>query len=88
VNTCSGPVVSNKRFYDRLLGCPYSWIFQPRQHRRIALASENSIKNRQARQPGYVADDMVDLQVHLIECFLHAKNLFGSSVDQAPAVPQ
>jgi len=42
---------------------------------RVALTRQHSLDNRYSRRPGNIADDVMQLDVHLIERFLHVLNV-------------
>ena len=54
----------------------------------VALPSQNSIYDGQPSQPGYIADDVVDLKVHLRKCFLHVLDMLCRNFYQVIAVAQ
>jgi hypothetical protein len=56
------------------------------QHRRIALAGKDSVDDSQAGQTGDVTNHMVQLQIHLVERFLHVLNVRRCHLDKVVAV--
>jgi hypothetical protein len=52
------------------------------------LSSQDGVHNGTARQPGNVTDDMMDLQVHLRQRFVHVLHVLAGRRDQFVPVPQ
>ena len=66
-----GTVVPDEGFRDSLFTGLDSRVPQSSEIVRVALAIKNRVDNRQAGNAGNVADDMVELDVHLVESLLH-----------------
>ncbi len=81
------PPVALQRFPDRLFIGLDAWIAQLGQHGRIALARHDGVQYRQSRQAGDVADDMLELHVHLRERLLHVLHMLAGHHDQVVAMP-
>src|SRR5690348_13720546 len=79
-------VVAHQRFHDGLL-CgsdpPVSKISQPLG---ITLTRQDGVDNGQTGGPGDVADDVMNLKVHLIKCLLHMLQMNRGHLDQAVAM--
>src|SRR6478736_6313481 len=82
------PVVSHEAFCDGLVAGANSRITELGQRVYVSIAVEDRIKNRQSCRSGDIADDMVKLQVHLIERFLHVLDMTGCQIDQACPMSQ
>jgi len=79
-------VVAHQRFHDGLLrgsDAPVSEISQPLG---ITLTGQDGVNDGQASGPGDVADDVMNLKVHLIECLLHVLKMNRGHLDQAIAM--
>ena len=61
---------------------------KPGQRNRIPFISENGVYNRQPRQTGHVADDMMQLEIHLIQRLLRVIDMHGSHLNEALAMPE
>ena len=49
---------------------------------RVAFTSKNGVQNRQTAHTDDTAEDMVKLQIHLIQRFLHVERMLGSHLEQ------
>ena len=54
----------------------------------LAFSQEDGINNGQPADPGNVADDIVELEIHLGEGVLHEKHLRGGALEQGGAMAQ
>src|ERR1035438_2512485 len=78
--------VAHQRFLNDLFTRMDAVIPQFGQHRRVSLAREDRIYNRQTSDACDFADHMVDLQIHLRQRFLHMLNMLDSDLYQIAAV--
>ena len=62
-------------------------VSQFRQLQRVALPNHDGIHDGQTRQPGDVADHMMDLHIHLRQRFLHVLDMLAGYLHQIAAVP-
>ena len=62
-------------------------IPQFRQLLRVALPAHYGIHHGQTRHPGDVADHVMDLHIHLRQCFVHVLDVLAGHLHQIPAVP-
>ena len=60
----------------------------PGQRLGVPLAGEDRVEDGQARDAGDVAEDMVELEVHLGEGLLDMLGVGGGQLDQGVAVPE
>src|ERR1022692_913064 len=72
--------VAHQRFLNDLFTRMDAVIPQFGQHRRISLAREDRIYNRQTSDACDFADHMVDLQIHLRQRFLHMLNMLWTAI--------
>lgn len=70
-----GTVIADERLCYLCFTGHNAWIAQTRQPLRISFSCKNSLHNRQAGGSRDIADDMMQLDVHLIERFLHVLNM-------------
>jgi hypothetical protein len=70
-------IVSNQRFDDGLFRGFDPSIPKCGQFCWIPLARQNGIHDAEARESSDVADDVMDLQIHLIQSFLHPQYVAG-----------
>jgi hypothetical protein len=68
-------IVAFKCLCDRLMAAPDSAITEPGKHQRVTLAGKYGIEYSLTTLPGDVAEDSMDLQVHLVECLLHMQDI-------------
>jgi hypothetical protein len=54
----------------------------------VSIPVENRVENRQPSCSGDIADDMVKLQVHLIQRFLHVLDMASCHVDKTGPMSQ
>ena len=71
-----------------LLVCPDPGVSVLGQLVCIPLTSDDVVDDRQAGLAGDVADDVLQLHVHLAEGLLHVLNMVGGIADQHGALPQ
>jgi len=76
------PPVANQRFTDGILSGLDTSVAQFCKLCRISLSGENGIHNCQTRQPGDIADDMVNLQIHLRQRFVHMLDMLPAHLHQ------
>ncbi len=60
----------------------------PGQHLGVSLPRQNRVEDRQARDPREVAEDVVELEVHLGEGLLHVLGVRGCQLNQGVPVPE
>ena len=83
-----GTVVPDEGFRDSLFTGLDSRVPQSSEFVRVALAIKNRVDNRQAGNAGDVADDMVELDVHLVESLLHMLRVNRGDLNKAfPVTP-
>ena len=58
-------------------------VAQCRERSGVALATEDGVDNRESREPGDVADHMMNLEIHLIQCLLHPVHVRRGGLNQA-----
>src|ERR1051326_694137 len=79
-------VVPYQRFHDgfpRGSDTPVSELSQPLG---ITFTRQDGVHNGQTRGPGEVADNVMDLKIHLVERFLHVLKMNRGHLDQAVAM--
>ena len=82
------PVIAHERFGDGLPRRLDAVIAVPRKHGGVPLPGEKSVEDGEAGDPGDVAEDMVELEVHLGEGFLDVLGVTCRHLDQAVAMAQ
>lgn len=82
------PAVAPQSLGDRRRGRLDPPIAVPGQHVGVPLAGEDRVEDGQAGDPGQVAQDVVELEVHLGERLLHVLGVGGGQLDQAVAMAQ
>jgi hypothetical protein len=55
---------------------------------RVALPGQNRIQNRESTQPHDITEYMVQLNVHLVQGFLHMQEVSGRQPDEVVPVPR
>src|SRR3954453_20051581 len=81
-----GTVISHQRFCDRLrTGCDL-WVTKGGQFGGIPFSGQDGVHDRQAGYSGKVADNVMDLDIHLVESFLHVLDVNSGHPHQALAV--
>jgi hypothetical protein len=78
--------VAAQTFGDRLAAGFDAVVFQLRQRHRIAFATQDGFQYGQARHAGDVADDVLELNVHLRERLVQVVHAPRRSVHQPIAV--
>ena len=73
---------------DQIAGSFDAMVFEGGQLLGIALAGEDGIEDGQAGDAGQVADDVMDLDIHLGEGFLEVLDVGGGVADQGGAMAQ
>lgn len=66
------PVIPNQRLGDRFLAGFDAIIAQAGELERVSFSVENGFEDCDTAPSRNIADDMVQLQIHLIHRFLHA----------------
>jgi hypothetical protein len=61
-------------------------VTQLRQLLGVAYSSQDRIHNRQAGGSGQVADDVVNLQIHLVQRLLHVLEMKGGQLNEIIAM--
>ena len=82
------PVVAHERLGDGLRGGLDPAVAVLGQHLRIPLPRQDRVEDGQARDPGDVADRVVELEIHLGEGLLHVLGVGGRQMNQGVAVPE
>src|ERR1700754_2107952 len=59
---------------------------ESRQGHWISLALQDGVKDPEATESGDVVQDTMNLQIHLIECFLDVHDMLCSHLDQTSAM--
>ena len=54
----------------------------------VSIPVQNRVENRQPCRSGDIADDVVKLQVHLIQRFLHVLDVASRHIDEADPMSQ
>jgi hypothetical protein len=83
-----GPVVAHQRLGNDLFGGFDALITQLGQHGRIALSRQDGIDNRQSGLTHDVADNVMQLQIHLVQRLLHMVDVSRGHLHEAFPVPQ
>lgn len=58
------------------------------EHVGVALTCEDGVEDGESRDPGNVADDVMEMEIHLVEGFLHALDVGRGHLNQAVAMPK
>jgi hypothetical protein len=82
------PPVAVQRLYDRFNGSLDARVAKFGQRRGVALAGEYRVENGKARRARYVADHVVNLQIHLRERLMKMLDMLRSHLHQWLPVPQ
>src|ERR1022692_2643363 len=82
------PIIPFQRFYDSFLAGSHPRISQLGECPQIPLPGQNGIDNRQAGDARYVANHMAQLDIHLLQRFLHVLDMFRRKPNQFAAIPQ
>ena len=82
------PVIPDQRSGDHFFACPYAFMAKLGQRYRIPFTGEDGVYNRQPGQAGDVADDVMQLQIHLIQSLLHVIDVRGGHLHEALAMPE
>lgn len=88
MNRCSIRIITHQRFCDYFFARFDTVVAKFGESKRVALAAQNCIDDRQSGQTGNVADHVMQLQVHLIQRFLHVVRVRGAHLHQALPVPK
>ena len=81
-------VVAHQRLRDHFLARLDPRAAQLGQNLRIVFPGQNRIHDGQSSLPHNVADNVVQLKIHLIQCFLHMVDVRGGHLHQALPVPE
>lgn len=68
-------VLSLQRLGHGSLTASYTSIAEPCKRNRIPLAGQNSIDDPETARSGDIAENPMNLKVHLVQRFLHVKNM-------------
>src|SRR5665213_891795 len=79
-STCSARQLPASDF--RIVTGLDTWIAQPGEYGWIALAGDDGFQYRQARKACDVADDMLNLHVHLRQGLVHVLHMLAGHLDQ------
>src|SRR5215470_4309972 len=80
------PVIAFESFGDFLAWTLHTLVTQLSKRDRIPFALENGIQNSLAADPGDIAQNVMDLDVHLAERLLHVHDVLGSHLQQTTAM--
>jgi hypothetical protein len=83
-----GPVITNQRFGDDRFARLDALVAQFCQDIRVSLSRQDSLDNGKSGLSRDVADDVMQLQVHLIQRLLHVVDVGRRHLHQAFAVPE
>ena len=83
-----GPIIAHQRLRNGLRGGLDGAVAVLGQQLRVALPPENRVQDRQPRDPGDVAQDVMELEVHLVQRLLDVLDVSGRQVDQGVAMPE
>jgi len=72
-----GTVITLERLCDRVLITLHSGMAEPSQSNSISFTGQDGIQYAKTAQPGDVVENAVNLQVHLIQRFLHVQHVLG-----------
>ena len=82
------PVISHQAFCDGFVAGSNPGIAERSHRMHIPTAFEDRIHDCQSGRSGDIADDVVQLQIHLIQRLLHVLNVASRHIDEAGAVSQ
>ena len=82
------PVVADQRFGNGLGAGLDAPVAELSQNLGIALSRQDRVEDRQPGCPRQVADDMVQLKVHLIEGFVHMLHVGARHLHEVVSVSQ
>jgi hypothetical protein len=81
-------VIADEGFCDHLLACFDALVTKSGQRHGVSLAAQNRIDDCQSGQSRDVTDDVMQLQIHLVQCLLHVVDVRGCHLHEAFAVAQ
>jgi len=81
-----GPISALERLGDVVLAVGAVGIAMCRQLVWVTLAGDDVAQDEQPRHAGDVADDVGQLEIHLLQRLLHVLNLTGAALDQVVAM--
>jgi len=82
------PIITNQRFGDHLLARFDALVAESGEPACIAFTRQNGVPDRQSSQTGDVADYVMQLQIHLVQCFLHVVDVGRGHLHEAFPMPQ
>ncbi len=82
------PIVAHQRLGDGIRSGLDPSVAQCRQRMRVALPRQDGLYDRHSGHTGDIADHVVQLQVHLIQSFLHVLDVTRSHLHQAVPMPK
>jgi hypothetical protein len=82
------PVIPNQRLGDRFLAGFDATIAQAGELDRVSFSVENGFEDCDAAHSRNIADDMMQLQVHLVHRLLHALRIRTRGLHEAVAMAQ
>jgi hypothetical protein len=83
-----GEPVAVETARDDISGSFDVWVFEGGQGEGIALAGEDGLKDGLAGDAGEIADDVVELNIHLGERLVEEADLIGGTTEEPVAMAQ
>ena len=80
------PPIPLKAASDGVAGSFDPMVLQGREFLGIAFAGEDGLENEQAGDAGEIADDIVNLNIHLSECLVQVSHVIGGVTNEIVTV--